>query len=167
MQSQLKCLHSSQGPQNSWSTIFRKKILFFLKFFGPVTPPWVLYRSEIMYRDSTGSSLVRAVFALSIKVFGWKPGPQNPGSTTFRKKTARFFEIHRTSVNSVGSVALRNHSYGFTGPLLARAVFARSIKVHGLQPGAPKSREHDFPKKKRPFFEFHRTSDTSMGSVSL
>ena len=35
----------------------------------------------------------------------------------------------------------------FTGPLLARAVFARSIKVHGLQPGVPKSREHDFPKK--------------------
>ena len=31
--------------------------------------------------------------------------------------------------------------------LLARAVFARSIKVLGWQPGAPKSREHDFPKK--------------------
>ena len=29
--------------------------------------------------------------------------------------------------------------------LLARAVFTRSIKVS--QPGAPKSREHDFPKK--------------------
>ena len=41
---------------------------------------------------------------------------------------------------------------GFTGPLLARAVFARSIKVHGLQPGTPKSREHDFPKKKLHFF---------------
>ena len=31
--------------------------------------------------------------------------------------------------------------------LLARAVFGRSIKVLGWQPGAPKSREHDFPKK--------------------
>ena len=41
---------------------------------------------------------------------------------------------------------------GFTEPLLARAVFARSIKVSGEQPGAPKSRENDFPKKKRPDF---------------
>ena len=41
---------------------------------------------------------------------------------------------------------------GFTELLRARAVFARSIKVHGLQPGAPKSREYDFREKKRPFF---------------
>ena len=34
-----------------------------------------------------------------------------------------------------------------TEPLLARAVFIKSIKVLGWQPGAPKSREHDFPKK--------------------
>ena len=57
---------------------------------------------------------------------------------------------------------------GFTEPLLARAVFARSIKVSGEQPGAPKSGENDFPKKKRPdFFEILRTSDTSMGSLAL
>ena len=36
---------------------------------------------------------------------------------------------------------------GSKGPVLARAVFAKSIKVLGWQPGAPKSREHDFPKK--------------------
>ena len=55
-----------------------------------------------------------------------------------------------------------------TEPLLASAVFARSIKVLGWQPGAPKFREHDFPKKKTSyFFEIHRTSDTSMVSVSL
>ena len=51
--------------------------------------------------------------------------------------------------------------------LLARALFARSIKVLGWQPGAPKSRERDFPLKKRPTFEIHRTSDASMGSVAL
>ena len=39
-----------------------------------------------------------------------------------------------------------------TEPLLASAVFARSIKVLGWQPGAPKPREHNFPKKKRPNF---------------
>ena len=52
--------------------------------------------------------------------------------------------------------------------LVARAMFARSIKVSGWQPGAPNPREHDFPKKKCPdFFEIHRTSETSMGSVAL
>ena len=35
-----------------------------------------------------------------------------------------------------------------TESLVARAVFGRSIKVLGWQPGAPKIREHDFPKKK-------------------
>ena len=36
--------------------------------------------------------------------------------------------------------------------LLARAMFSRSIEVSGWQPGPPKFREHDFPKKKRPIF---------------
>ena len=56
---------------------------------------------------------------------------------------------------------------GSTELLLDRAVFARSIKVLGWQPGAPKSREHAFPKKKHPTFENCRTSDASMGSVAL
>ena len=55
----------------------------------------------------------------------------------------------------------------FAESVLARKVFTRSIKVLGWQPGAPKSREHDSPKKKRPTFEIHRTSDASMGSVAL
>ena len=37
--------------------------------------------------------------------------------------------------------------------LLSRALFTRSIDVPGWQPGGPKTREHDFPeKKKRPDF---------------
>ena len=56
----------------------------------------------------------------------------------------------------------------FTELLRATAVFARSIKVLGWQPGSPKSLEHEFPKKNvLTFFEIHRTSDTSMGSVAL
>ena len=85
---------------------FPGKNLVFLKFIGPVTTLWVLQPSAIM------------------------------------------------------------HLF-FTEPLLARAVFIKSIRVLEWQPGAPKSREHDFPKKNVLFFEFHRTSDTSMGSVSL
>ena len=56
---------------------------------------------------------------------------------------------------------------GFTGPLIARAVFARSNKVAGWQPGAPKFREHGFPKKNADFFEIRRTSDSSVGSAAL
>ena len=52
--------------------------------------------------------------------------------------------------------------------VLAIAMFARSIKVSGWQPGTPKSREHDFPKKNvLNFFEILRTSETSMGSAAL
>ena len=36
----------------------------------------------------------------------------------------------------------------FIRSLLARAVFTRSNRVLGWQPCSPKSREHDFPKKK-------------------
>ena len=39
--------------------------------------------------------------------------------------------------------------------LLARAMFARSIKVSGWQPGTPKSREHNFPKKHHNFMKFN------------
>ena len=56
---------------------------------------------------------------------------------------------------------------GSTEPPLARAVFARSIKVLGWQQGPPESQEHDFPKKSCCFFEILRTSDTSLVSVAL
>ena len=42
----------------------------------------------------------------------------------------------------------------FTETLIATAVFARSIKVLEWQPGAPKSREYDFPTKRRDFLKF-------------
>ena len=37
--------------------------------------------------------------------------------------------------------------------LLAKAVCAMSIKVLGGQPGAPKTREDDFPTKRRDFLK--------------
>ena len=76
-----------RGPKIPGARFSEKKIVLFLNFIGPVTPPWVLYPPEIMHRFSAEC-------------------------------------------------------------LLTRAMFARSIKVSGGQPGAPKSREHDFPKKK-------------------
>ena len=66
----------------------------------------------------------------------------------------------------MGSAAPGNHAYGLHGIFTSQSSVCRSIKVLGWQPGAPKSREHDFPKKKHPTFEIHRKSDASMGSVA-
>ena len=43
---------------------------------------------------------------------------------------------------------------GFPELPLAKAVFIRSIRELGWQPGAPKPRENDFPKKNPDFLEF-------------
>ena len=41
----------------------------------------------------------------------------------------------------------------FTGHLLAEAVCTRTINVLGWLPGAPNSREHGFPTKRRDFWK--------------
>ena len=71
---------------------FPKKTSFFLKFIGLVKPLWVLYPSEIMYMGSSGSLLVRAAFAKSIKVLGLQPGaPKNREHEFPKKKNLLFF----------------------------------------------------------------------------
>ena len=83
---------------------------------------------------------------------GWQPGAPETRGHDFPKKNVLFLKF-------IGLVTPLWVLYpseiihmGFTRSLLARAVFARSIKVLGFQPGAPKTRQRDFPKKKRPFF---------------
>ena len=153
MQGQLKCLDGSQGPQNSGSTIFRKKILFFFfNFIGPVTPPWVMYPSKTMHMGSTGRLLARTVFAKSIKVLGWQPGAPKVREHGFPKKMLIFLKFIRPETALWVLQPSQIMHMVSTEPLPARAVFTKLIKVLGLQAGAPKSREHDFPKKKRPFF---------------
>ena len=78
--------------------------------------------------------------------------PENPGAGFSEKKRPDFLKFIGPVTPLLVLYPSEIMHVVFTGPLLARAVFARSIKVHGLQPGVPKSREHDFPKKKRPFF---------------
>ena len=134
-----------------------------------MTPPWVQYPSEIMQMGLTKLLRVRAVFAKSIKVLAWQPGAPETREHDFPKKkptdSLKFFGPATPLWVLWPPTIMHLVS---KDPLLASAVFARSIKVFGWQPGAPKFREHDFPKKKSCFFfEFHRTSDTSMGSVSL
>ena len=77
-------------------------------------------------------------------------GPKYPGARFSEKKTSFFF------LNFTGPVTppwvlypSETMHMGYTEPLLAIAVFAKSIKVLGWQAGAPKSREHDFQKKKK------------------
>ena len=125
----------------------KKNVLFFLKFIEPVTPLWVLYPSQIMPMVCPKPLLARAVFARSIKMLGWQPGAPKPREHGFPKKrpiSLKFIEpvtplwvLYPSEIMRVGSIE----------PLLARAVFTRSNKVPGWQPGPPKIREHDLPKK--------------------
>ena len=95
----------------------------------------------------TRSLLARAVFTRSIKVLGWQPGAPKSREHAFPKKNVLLLKIigpvtplwvlYPSEIMHLGSTEL----------FLARAVSARSIKVLGWQPGAPKSREPDFPKK--------------------
>ena len=148
LQSQLKCSDCSQGPQKSGSMIFRKKTPFFLKFIGPVTPPWVLYPSEIMHIGSKELLIARAVFAKSINVIGWQAGAPKSREHDFPKKKTSFFLKFIGLVTPLWVLYPSEVMHmGSTRNLLATAVFVKSIKVLGLQPGAPKIREHDFPKK--------------------
>ena len=139
---------TAKGPRIPGARFSEKKNPDFLKFIGRVTPLWVLQPSQIMHMIFTDSLLARVVFTRSIRVLDGSQGPQNPGSTIFRKKKRpnflKFIEPVTPPWVLYPSEIMR---VGFPEPSLARAVFARSIKVLGWQPGAPKFREHDFTKK--------------------
>ena len=158
---------AARDPKTPGARFSEKKRPTFLKFIEPVTPLWVLYPPQIMRVGFSEPPLARTVFTRSIRELRWQPGAPKPREHDFPKK--RPF-----SLKFIGPVTplwvlypSENMLMGFTESLLARAAFARSIKVLRWQPWAPKSREHDFPKKTSYFFEIHRTTDTSMGSVSL
>ena len=69
----------------------KKKNVLLLKTIGPVTPPWVLYPSEIMHLGSTEILMARAVFTRSIKVPGWQPGAPKPREHDFPVKNILIF----------------------------------------------------------------------------
>ena len=126
----------------------KKSCFFFFNFIGPVTPPRVLYPSEIMHMALAERLLARAVFAMSIKVLGWQPGAPKFREHDFPKKMLIFLKfIGPVTALWVLQPSQIMHMVS-TEPLLARAVFTKSIKAFGWQAGAPKSREHDFQKKK-------------------
>ena len=132
----------------------KKKPPGFLKLLGPVTPLWVLQPSQIVHMVSTESLAARAVFSKSIKMLGWQVGAPKFREHDFPKKKSCFFEIHRTSDRLWVLQPSQIMHLVSTESLLARAVFTKKIKVIGWQPGAPKSREHDFPKKNFLFLNF-------------
>ena len=68
-----------------------------------------------MHRAFTVPLLVSAVIARSIIVLGWQTRHKIPRVGFSEKKQPDFFEIHRTSVTYMGSVAAANHAYGLYG----------------------------------------------------
>ena len=81
---------ASRGPEIPGARFSEKKRPFFLSFIGPVSPPWVLYPSEIMQMGFTELLRARAVFAKSIKVLAWQPGAPKPREHDFPKKNLLF-----------------------------------------------------------------------------
>ena len=111
-----------------------------------------------MHLISTELLLASAVFARSIKVLGWQPWAPKfrclQGQLKCldehdfpKKKRPIFFEVIEPVTPLWVLYPSEIMPVGTWEPPLAIAVFARSIKMLGWQPGAPKSREHDFPKK--------------------
>ena len=118
-----------------------------------MTPPWVLYPSEIMHLGCTEILLARAVFTRSIKVPGWQqPGAPKPRGHDFPEKKRpdflKFIGLMTALWVLYPSEVIR---MGSLRPVIGRAVFASSIKAFRLQPGAqtPGAR---FSEKKRPDF---------------
>ena len=77
---------AARGPKIPGARFSEKKKRPFLKFIGPVTPPWVLYPSEIMHLGSTELLSARSVLTRSIKVLGWQPGAPKSREHAFPKK---------------------------------------------------------------------------------
>ena len=79
-------------------------------------------------------------------------GPKNPGARFSEKNPPDFLRfIGPVTALWVLQPSQIMHMVS-KEPLLARAVFTKSIKVLGWQAGAPKSREQVFPGEKRRFF---------------
>ena len=82
---------AARGPKIPGARFSEKKNVLLLKIIGPVTPPWVLYPSEIMHLGSTEILMARAVFTRSIKVPGWQPGAPKPREHDFPVKNILIF----------------------------------------------------------------------------
>ena len=79
-----------------------------------------------MLMGSLKTLLATSIFARSIKVLGWQSGaPKIPRARFSEKKCPDFFEIHRTSDTSMGSVALGNHAYGLYGTFTSQIIFCK------------------------------------------
>ena len=97
--------------------------------------------------------LAKTVCAMSINVLGWQPGSPKFREHDFPTKRRDFLKlIGPVTALWVLSPSEIKHMV-FTEHLLAKTVCAMSINVLGWQPGAPKTREHDFPTKRRDFLK--------------
>ena len=101
-----------------------------------------------MLMGSLETLLAGSISTRSIKVSRWQPGAPKPREHDFPKKKRPDFLKFIGPVTPLWVLqsSLIMHMVS-AETLLARSIFTRSIRVSRWQPGAPKSREHDFPKK--------------------
>ena len=74
--------------------------------------------------------------------------PKTPGARFSEKKRPTFLKFIEPVTPQWVLYPPQIMRVGFSEPPLARTVFTRSIRELRWQPGAPKPREHDFPKKR-------------------
>ena len=74
-------------------------------------------------------------------------GPKTPGARFSEKKRPNFLNFIEPVTPLWVLYPSETMPVGFPELPLAKAVFTRSIRELGWQPGAPKPREHDFPRK--------------------
>ena len=119
---------AARGPKIPGAR-FSKKKPDFLKFIEPVTTLWVLQSSQTMHMVYTESLPARAVFTRSIRELGWQPGAPKPREHDFPKKRPISLKFIEPVTPLWVLYPSESMHMGFMEPLLARAVFARSIKV--------------------------------------
>ena len=133
-------------PQKSGSTIFRKKPPDFLKFIGPATlfgfcnplKSCIWSLRNLYYPSQFLQSQLGCLDGRGVpKNPGARFSEKNPGFLKFNGPVTTLWVLQPSQINHMVSPEV----------LPARAVFTRSNKVPGWQPGAPKFREHDLPKE--------------------
>ena len=126
----------------------------FSKFIGPVTSTCLLSLPETAHMVFTESLLARTMFARSIKVLGRRLGAEKSQEHLSPRKGPTFFKFHQPVAPLWVLYLPQNVHTVFRDCLLARANFAKSMKVLGWKTSSAKCGSTIFRKTGRDFLNF-------------
>ena len=126
----------------------------FSKFIGPVTSTWSLSLPEIVNMVFTEHLLVMKLFARSIKLLGRRLGAEKSQEQVSPRKGLTFLKFHQPVAPLWVLYLSQNVHMVFTDCLLARANFAKPMKVLGWKRSAAKCGSTIFRKRGRDLLNF-------------